>query len=201
MIRSPCPENRNYASPELRLPVRVMTTSDEIRRLAFMDWIRSTGTNLFQVARKSGVPYSTLDSYKRGDTASLKGSTEVKIAQAYDLPVEVIFGHAEEIIDDIEPNHVRAWREHQGVSLKQLADGLGTTTSVVELLEQGRLTLSPKWLRRLSDVLKVRAGWILEYAPAELPRDVLDIFAQIPQDQQDHALQVLETFRRTGTAN
>lgn len=201
MIREHCPEHRNYARPDVGLRLRLMVTTAEIRRLAFLDWMRSNGLNPFQVAKASGVPYTTLDSYKRGDTQSLKGSTEVRIANAYDLPVEAIFGSSDDAGSSIEPNNVRAWREHAGLSMRQVADALGTTTNVIELLEEGRITLSPKWLRRLSPVLRVRPGWILDYAPDQLPRDVLEIFAEIPAERQDQALSILETFRRTGTAN
>lgn len=172
-------------------------TLAEQRRAAFLAWLEEEGTNAYRVARISGVPYTTIKSYERGPTRSLQGQAEAKIARAHNTTVEAIFGTVEgDEVGSTESNNVRAWRLHQGLSIEQLADGADTTPEILTQLEDGLLPLSPKWLRRLSPVLQVRPGWILDYAPEDLPRDVLEIFAQIPEDQQEQALKVLATFRR-----
>lgn len=173
------------------------TTLAEQRRAAFRAWMQQEGTNAYRLAKISGVPYTTLKSYERGPTRSLQGQAEAKIARAHNTTVEAIFGEAEgDEVADGESNNVRAWRLHQGLTIEQLAEGADTTVEIMTQLEEGRLPLSPKWLRRISPVLRVRPGWILDYAPDDLPRDVLEIFAQIPEESQDQALKVLETFRR-----
>lgn len=169
------------------------------RRQAFLDWMAATGGNVYQVAKRSGVAYTTLKHYEHGRTKSLRGQAEAQIANAYGLPVEAIFGPGDDLAEP-EPNNVRAWREHAGLSLEQVAGAMGATPHVLRLLEEGRITLSPKWLRRLEPVLGARAGWILDFTPADLPRDVLEIFAEIPAERQDQALAILDTFRRAGTA-
>lgn len=177
------------------------TLADQ-RRASFLAWMQEQETNAYRVAKLSGVPYTTLKSYERGPTRSLQGQAEAKIARAFNTTVEDIFGAAEMgEVGEIEPNNLRAWREHQRLTVEALAAGADTTSQIITDLEEGRITLSSKWLRRLSPVLRVRPGWILDFDPAELPRDVLEIFAQIPEENQDQALRVLETFRRTGTAN
>lgn len=50
------------------------------------------GLNLSQVARTAQVPYTTLADYSKGATHSLNGATESKLATAFDVPTEEIFG-------------------------------------------------------------------------------------------------------------
>lgn len=176
-----------------------MSTVADRRRQAFLDWMSATDTNVYQVAKRSGVAYTTLKHFEHGRTKSLRGQAEAEIANAYGLPVEGIFGPAHETESlDMDPNNVRAWRLYRDMSLEETAAALGTTVQVLDLLEEGRIPASPKWLRRLSPVLRVRPGWLLDFAPADLPQDVLEIFAQIPEEDQGQALKVLETFKRTG---
>lgn len=65
------------------------------RAQAFKDWMKAIGTNTKQVARASGVPYSTLASFVQGDTQSLKGDTEHQIANHYGVSTADIFANAE----------------------------------------------------------------------------------------------------------
>lgn len=82
----------------------------------------------------------------------------------------------------------------------QLAEALGTNASVVSLLESGSRGLSDKWLRRLAPVLRVSAGFILDHDPHDLPTEVLDIWADIPDESREQALQILSTFRKPNAA-
>lgn len=54
--------------------------------------MKSVGDRPTDVARRADVPVTTLYSFLRRPGASLKGAIESKIAKAYDLPVEAIFG-------------------------------------------------------------------------------------------------------------
>jgi phage repressor protein C with HTH and peptisase S24 domain len=62
------------------------------RRDAFERFMKSVGDRPADVSRRADVPVTTIYSFLNRPGASLKGSIEAKIAQAYDLPVEAIFG-------------------------------------------------------------------------------------------------------------
>jgi transcriptional regulator with XRE-family HTH domain len=93
-------------------------------------------------------------------------------------------------------NHLREWREFRRMTQTQLAEAVDTKGSVISLLESGNRRLSDKWLRRLAPVLKTTAGHLLDHNPEDLPTDVLEIWADIPEERRQQALQVLSTFRQ-----
>lgn len=70
------------------------------RARAFKKWMARAGTNTKRVSEQAGVTYTTLASFVQGDTRSLKGETEQKIAQAFEEPAEAIFGggHGEVLV-------------------------------------------------------------------------------------------------------
>jgi transcriptional regulator with XRE-family HTH domain len=98
-------------------------------------------------------------------------------------------------------NHLRAWRKYRRMTQQALADAVEppTTKQVIQALESGARGLSDKWLRRLAPALRTSPGFLLDYAPEELPTEFLDVVREIPKESQDQALAVLKTFRRTGT--
>lgn len=98
-------------------------------------------------------------------------------------------------------NHLKAWREFRRLTQEALAASLDppTTGSVISLLEDGKRKLSPKWLRRLAPALGTTPGFLLEHDPQHLPTDFLDVIARIPEERRTQALEILETFTRTGT--
>lgn len=99
-------------------------------------------------------------------------------------------------------NLLKAWREHRKLTLAELAEKVGTTHSVIWLLESGERKLSPKWLYRLGEALSISPGWLLDHHPDEIPTDILDIWGSIPVAQQQTARDVLLAFKpfpKTGT--
>jgi hypothetical protein len=54
--------------------------------------MEKTGRTVAGVARDSGVPQTTLYSFVSGKASSLKGTTEARVAAAYGLAVDDIFG-------------------------------------------------------------------------------------------------------------
>ena len=68
-----------------------MATIDS-RRTAFNAWVAEHGPTVADVARRAGVPQTTLYSYASGKSQSLKGITQEKIASAYRVRVEDLFG-------------------------------------------------------------------------------------------------------------
>lgn len=61
------------------------------RRRAFRLFVQAND-GAASVARRSGVPATTIYSYLAGKSDSLKGTTEEKIASAFDVPIERLFG-------------------------------------------------------------------------------------------------------------
>jgi AcrR family transcriptional regulator len=71
-----------------------MASTIDNRRAAFNAWVARHGPTIADVARKAGVPQTTLYSYASGKSQSLKGITQEKIASAYRVRVEELFGDA-----------------------------------------------------------------------------------------------------------
>jgi transcriptional regulator with XRE-family HTH domain len=95
-----------------------------------------------------------------------------------------------------ERNYLRAWREFRGLTQAQLAESVDTTGAVISLLESGQRGLSDKWLRKLAPVLDTRPGHLLEVDPNDPSGDVLEIWAEIPEESREQAREVLKTFQR-----
>lgn len=94
-------------------------------------------------------------------------------------------------------NNLRAWRKYRELTQTELAERIGTTASVIAMLEGGNRQLSPKWLRRLAPALGTKPGWLLEHDPFELPTDLLRDWDDIPEENRDQALKVLSAFKRS----
>ena len=101
--------------------------------------------------------------------------------------------------NDGNTNNLSAWREFRRLTQEQLAEEVGTTASVISLLESGKRSLSLKWLRRLAPPLHTTPGFILDHRPEDLPTEILEVWATIPEEKHDQALEILRTFSRTGT--
>jgi transcriptional regulator with XRE-family HTH domain len=65
--------------------------SYENRRQAFRHWMDAMELTPAEIARRAAIPPTTLYSYLAGKSDSLKGATEQKIADAFNVPVEVLF--------------------------------------------------------------------------------------------------------------
>lgn len=94
-----------------------------------------------------------------------------------------------------ERNYLRAWREHRRMTQTKLAEAVGTTGAVISLLESGDRGLSHKWLAKLAPVLGTRTGHLLEVDPNDVSSDILEIWADIPEDRREQARDVLKAFR------
>lgn len=94
-------------------------------------------------------------------------------------------------------NYLRQWREKAELSQEELAEKVGTTKSVISLLENEKRPLSSNWLRKLATALKTTPGRILDIDPADGDADVLKLFDDIPKKDRPTALRVLRSL--TGT--
>jgi transcriptional regulator with XRE-family HTH domain len=99
-------------------------------------------------------------------------------------------------------NHLKAWRKFRQMTQQQLADAVvpPTTKQVIQALESGARGLSDKWLRRLAPALHTRPGLLLDHDPNALPTNVLDIWADVPDDRKAEAEEMLRIFTRHGGA-
>lgn len=97
-----------------------------------------------------------------------------------------------------DPNHLKAWREFRQLTQQQLADAVGTTKAVISLLEAGERQLSSKWLRRLAPPLQTRPGFLLDFDPDDVDRELLDALLAVPEEARPQALRILKTFRQAG---
>lgn len=95
-----------------------------------------------------------------------------------------------------DSNHLRAWREHRLMTQEQLGEAVGTSGSVISLLESGERGLSHKWLRKLAPALGTTPGHLLDHHPNEVPTSLLDIWREVPAENQSQALDILKTFQR-----
>ncbi len=59
-------------------------------------------------------------------------------------------------------NRIRLYRRQRNLTLKQLADAVGTTPQTISRLETEVMTLSTDWLSRLGDVLGVHPTDLLD---------------------------------------
>lgn len=98
-------------------------------------------------------------------------------------------------------NHLRAWRKFRGLSQEQLAERVGSSKAVIGHLETGRSGLSHKWLLKLAPALGTTPGFLLDHDPNDMDAAFLDAAMQVPSESRGQALQILQTFRRTGTDN
>lgn len=98
-------------------------------------------------------------------------------------------------------NHLKAWREWAKLSQDELAERVGTTKSVISLLENGRRGLSDKWLRKFAEALDTTPGHILDLDPNEIDSDILEIWVKLSKNDRTQAARILRTFLKDGTSD
>lgn len=97
---------------------------------------------------------------------------------------------------------LKRWREFRGLTQEQLAERCEPPTagSVISNLENSDRGLSEKWLRKLAKVLGTKPGFLLDHDPEELSTDILEIWADVPEERKPLARDVLGRMAdRTGT--
>jgi transcriptional regulator with XRE-family HTH domain len=58
-------------------------------------------------------------------------------------------------------NHLKAWREHRGLTQDGLAQAAGTDKSQISKLEKGQRRLTQEWLTRLAQALRTSPAALL----------------------------------------
>lgn len=106
--------------------------------------------------------------------------------------------HTANVAND-ERNYLSAWREFRRMTQDELAEKVGTTKSVISLLENEKRPLSSKWLRKLAEALDTQPGYILDHDPNSINADIFDIWSRIDEVDRKRAASVLSAFTKTGT--
>lgn len=57
---------------------------------------------------------------------------------------------------------IRMFRKHRGMTLKQLADAIGTTPQTVQRLEADTMTMSIHWIERFCTALQIKPYELFE---------------------------------------
>ena len=96
-------------------------------------------------------------------------------------------------------NHLRAWRKFRELSQEELADRIGSSKAVIGHLETGTRGLSHKWLLKLAPALGTTPGFLLDHDPNDMDTAYLDAALSVPAENRGQALEILKTFKRTGT--
>lgn len=174
-----------------------MSSLAERRHANFMAWMRASGLNSSQVAKTAKIPYTTVKSYEDKPTSSLKGDNEARIAAAYGLPIEHIFGAADPPAEMMEPNHIAAWRAKAGRTVEDVAAELKTSVDVIMQLEAGAIDLTPKWARKLAPFFGANPGQ-LSMSPEDASKDIVLAATAVPADQREQAVRVLNALKATG---
>lgn len=179
-------ELRGYENPYVLRHWPAMSLQD-LRRDNFIAWMKTGDLNMNQVAERSGVQYNTIRSYvvdtngKR--TASLTGVNEAKIASAYRVSVEDIFGSFE--ADEDGRNYLKAWREFRFLTVDELAARVEVPSATIVHLEEQPHPPSDKWLRRLAPPLQTRPGFLREFDPNEVDTGAIeDVLSEVARKRE-----------------
>lgn len=86
------PQNKKSAENGENKGHPLMLDPIEQQRKNFLAWFQTSGQSLLSVATKAKVSESGLRSYKNGATSDMKLENKLKIAEAFGLKVEDIFG-------------------------------------------------------------------------------------------------------------
>jgi transcriptional regulator with XRE-family HTH domain len=92
-------------------------------------------------------------------------------------------------------NHIRAWREHRGLTVAELSKKTGISAPTINALEIGAMDHSGKLLRPLADALDTTQGRLLDEDPDDVDPTIFDAVSSIPKERRGQALEILKTFR------
>lgn len=98
----------------------------------------------------------------------------------------------------LSTNHLRAWREANGLTQDQLAELVGSAGNVIGLLESGERGLSDKWLRRLAPHLGTTPGFLLDHHPDDVEAAFLEEVISAGKSNRAQVLAVIRALK-TGT--
>lgn len=89
-------------------------------------------------------------------------------------------------------NRIKEWRKTRGLTLKQLAERIGTSNQQISHLENGRRRLSLEWMQRLAKALDCLPSDLLvdpSQPRNERERVMIELFRGLSEEQQEAFLQ------------
>jgi len=105
---------------------------------------------------------------------------------------------------------IKEWRKFRGLTQEQLAERVGVAISSISQLETMKQGYSQPTLEAIADALNCEPADLLMRNPGA-PNDpnnpggggpnIWSIWENLDQPAKNQAIQILETFRKTGTAN
>lgn len=169
---------------------------------------KARGLTLRQLAEAAGTSMGYLSDMESGNRPIPPGPMLTRLAAALDVSLADLVRDPDDSteagvgISVTSPPtkgvgyKLRAWREFRDLTQDQLAERVGTTPAVISHLETEKRGLSAKWLYRLAPALGTTPGLLLDRDPTDPNSELLEIWASIPEERREQALQVLAIFGR-----
>lgn len=95
---------------------------------------------------------------------------------------------------------IKEWRKFRGLTQEQLAERIGVAVSSISQLETMKQGYSQPTLEAIADALDCEPADLLMRNPTQ-PEAIWSIWETLDQPAKNQAIQILETFRKTGTGN
>lgn len=98
----------------------------------------------------------------------------------------------------LRPHFIKEWREYRNLTQDQLAERLPISKATLSRIENRKIPYSQDFLEACAEALRCEPADLIMRNPLSTDA-VWSIWDQIPPAERDHAIEVLKTFRRTGT--
>lgn len=101
---------------------------------------------------------------------------------------------------------IKEWRKFRGLTQEQLAERVGVAVSSISQLETMKQGYSQPTLEAIADALQCEPADLLMRKPPNKDdpdpnNGIWSIWENLDQPAKIQAIQILETFRKTGTGN
>ena len=155
-----------------------------------------------QVARRIGKAPSTVRAHENGQNG-IKPGMAAKYAAIYrTTPEWVLFGIGDEPSKDADTSgsptgvdhHLRAWREHRHMSVKELSRRSGISSQLIDDIERGEADLSVKVLGALAEALQTSPGFVIDHDPGRLDPTWTEATEAVPAERRSEVIQILKVF-------
>lgn len=93
-----------------------------------------------------------------------------------------------------KPTYLRAWRQHHGMTLEQVAHELGMTHAQLSKIERGQQPYNQDLLEGLALLYKVDPAHLLIQPPDHGGAEIIDMFAHASPEQRRQIAAVTEAI-------
>jgi|GEM_PF-6514523 len=95
------------------------------------------------------------------------------------------------------PHYLGQWRKRARprVTGEQMAEALNVSKSTISEYENYRHEISIKQLHRAADFLGIPVGYLIQYHPDNVPADILEMWAAVPEERKAEARRYLQIIR------